>query len=229
MKMYDITGTIKNGMWNYDLPFPTFDLKPMENVPWTANRVYCEKLEGMHSQTGTYIETPAHFYGNENSYLIHDVPLEKLINTRCILLMLDENDYSINGKRIAITAQMLENCEGSRLVEESCAILVGTGWGKHWMDNNYLKQSPFFITDAIEWLISKRPIILGTDFPRWDNIDDPQGFFPLFYEANILMLAPCINLENVNELKFKLTVLPLKIEGTSCVPCRAILTTEGCD
>ncbi len=229
MQVYDITGTIQYGMWSFDMPFPRFSLKPIGNVPWSVNEVYCERFEGMHSQTGTYIETPAHFYGNEHSYLINDVPLEKLVNLRCYLLLLDENDYSICGNKMAITSKMLKECKGSHLIEEKSAILVGTGWGKHWMEKGYLKLSPFFTTDAIKWLISKNPILIGTDFPRWENIDNPQGFFPLFYEANILMLAPCVNLECVQGQIFNLTVLPLKISGTSCVPCRAILIDNGCD
>lgn len=229
MKIVDITGTIQNGMWNYGMPFPEFCLKPIGNVPWAGSKVYCEKFEGMHSQTGTYLETPAHFYGNENSYLINEVPLDRLVHLKCFLLMLDEKDYSILCNERAITAKTLEKCMGDRLMEEGAAILVGTGWGKHWMKENYLKMSPFFTADAMEWLVLKKPVLLGTDFPRWENPDHPEGFFSLFYKANILMLAPCINLENVENETLRLTVLPLKIAGTSCVPCRAILLENGCD
>ena len=229
MRIVDITGTIQDGMWNYDLPYPEFHLKPMGNVPWADNEVYCEKFEGMNSQTGTYIETPAHYFGNENSYLMNDVPLEKLINMNCCLLSLDENDYSILCSKRAITAETLERCLGDRVIEEGSAILVGTGWGKKWMKEDYLKMSPFFTTDAMEWLINKKPSLIGTDFASWENIRQPAGFFPMFYKANILMLAPCINLESIAADNLRLTVLPLKIAGTCCVPCRAILCENGCE
>ena len=61
MKVYDLTGPIQDGMWGYEPPFPAFHLKPLPQPEWVATRVYCEIFEGIHSQTGTYLETPAHF------------------------------------------------------------------------------------------------------------------------------------------------------------------------
>ena len=75
MKVYDITGQIRDGMWNYEPPFPTFHLTPLPQPEWVNSRVYCEIFDGIHSQTGTYLETPAHFYGNDNYYLMSDVPV----------------------------------------------------------------------------------------------------------------------------------------------------------
>ena len=88
-----------------------------------------------------------------------------------------------------------------------------------------LDKSPY-IKEAMEYLISLKPYLLGSDFPRWDNIRKSEGFFQAFYDANILMLAPCVNLHKISSVRCKLTVLPLKIEGTSCTPCRAVIVEE---
>ena len=64
MNVTDITGPVKEGMWKYDPPFPTFHMRPLGEVPWAGGGVSCEVFEGLHSQSGTYLETPAHFYGN---------------------------------------------------------------------------------------------------------------------------------------------------------------------
>ena len=69
-KIIDVSGPIYDGMWNYEPPFPNFVLKPLPEVPWVKGRVYCEIFEGLHSQTGTYLETPAHYFGNDKSYLL---------------------------------------------------------------------------------------------------------------------------------------------------------------
>jgi kynurenine formamidase len=121
----------------------------------------------------------------------------------------------------------LENCPGSSLLEENDAIIVGTGWGVNWMESNYLSCSPYFTYDAMMWLIEKKPFLLGSDFARWENLDNMQGFFPAFYKSNILMLAPCINIEKIKASKVKLTALPLKILGTSCVPCRSYVEDQA--
>ena len=225
MKVYDLTGPIQNGMWNYEAPFPAFHLKPLPQPDWVASRVYCEIFEGIHSQTGTYLETPAHFYGNDQCYLMADVSVEKLVSIPCVVLNLQGLDTP-GETRPAITAEMLAACPGAEDIQPGDAILIGTGWGKHWMEPCYLEASPYFTYDAMAWLVEKKPFLLGTDFARWENFEQPQNLFPLFYAGNILMLAPLVGVEKVPVSRVKLTALPLNIPGTSCIPCRAVVTEE---
>lgn len=225
MKITDISGKIQNGMWNYPSPFPEFNLKPLEKVPWVNCEVYCEIFVGLHSQTGTYLETPAHFFGNDKSYLISDIPVDKLIDIPCVVISIDVMDNF--AESTPITKEMLVNSSKDIDISEGFAILISTGWGKHWMDKCFLQQSPYFTYEAMLWLISQKPFLLGTDFPRWENIKKPEEFFEAFYCADILMLAPCINLKKVEKNNVRLTVLPLNITGTSCVPCRAVLIEVG--
>ena len=88
MKKYiDITGVINNGMWNYDEPFPKIDIKPLPPISWLGGKtVGCEIFEGFHSQTGTYLETPAHSYGNGNSYSLIEVTPERMMDIPCVVL-----------------------------------------------------------------------------------------------------------------------------------------------
>ena len=225
MKVYDLTGPIRDGMWNYEPPFPTFHLKPLPQPEWVSSRVYCEIFTGIHSQTGTYLETPAHFYGNDNCYLMADVPVEKLVSIPCTVLNLPGLDTP-GKERPAITAEMLAACPGAEDIRPGDAILVGTGWGKYWMESCYLDASPYFTYGAMEWLVEKKPFLLGTDFSRWESFEHPQNLFPLFYAADILMLAPLVNLEKISATRVKLTALPMNIPGTSCIPCRAVATEE---
>ncbi|HHW49288.1 MAG TPA: cyclase family protein [Clostridiaceae bacterium] len=222
----DITGIIQEGMWNYEPPFPEIKIKPLPQVPWVDKSVFCEIFEGMHSQTGTYLETPAHYFGNDKSYLLIDVPVEKLYNIDCVVLHLEPGKMENNIEKRPITVEDLENSKNAGFIKEGDAVLVCTGWDMYWMDDIYLKHSPYFTYDAMMWLIEKKPFILGSDFARWDNLQKSEEFFQKFYEANILMLAPCVNLNRVTKPRVKLTALPLKICGTSCAPCRAVIIEE---
>ena len=76
------------------------------------------------------------------------------------------------------------------------------------------------------WLISKEIYLLGSDFPRRENLEKPEGFFDAFYCADILMLGPLVKLETIKTNQVKLTILPLNIPNTSCVPCRAVIIEE---
>lgn len=225
-KVIDITGIMQEGMWNYEPPFPEFKIKPLPKVPWVKGDVYCEIFEGIHSQTGTYLETPAHFFGNDKSYLLIDVPVEKLVNIDCVVLNVELKSQPNAAGRVPVTVEDLEACPNSSYIKEGDALFVGCDWGRYWMDKRYLANSPYFTYDAMMWIIGKKPAIFGSDIPRWENLEKYEGFFPKFYEADILMLAPCVNLEKVTKPRVKLTVLPLKIPRTSATPCRAIIIEE---
>lgn len=227
MRVTDITGSIRKGMWNYEEPYPRFDMRSLGEVPWAGHEVCCEVFYGLHSQTGTYLETPAHYYGYDKCYLVDDIPLEKLMDIPCVIINIDEGYFSGNTKRMPVTDRILIDSLGGVDIEKKCAILIGTGWGKHWMDRRFLDMSPYFTKDAMNWLISKDPFLLGTDFPRWENIEKPEGFFDAFYAADILMLAPCVNIEKIRNSRARLTVMPVKIPGTCAVPCRAAVVEEG--
>lgn len=223
-RVYDVTGTVQNVMWNYDPPYPHVNIKPLPEVPWAGVKVYAEIFEGMHSQTGTYLETPAHVFGGDHplNYPLIDVPVEKLVDVPCVLLNLPL--VKKGGLRHAITAESLTACEGASDIQEGDALIIGTGWGQYWMDPDYVTHGPYFTKAAMDWLLAKKPVIIGGDSPRWENMEEPQGFFPDFYGANVLMLAPLVNLENVPFTRCRLTVLPLKVNSTCCAPARAVLT-----
>lgn len=215
-RIIDITGELYSGMWSYGPPFPALNIKPLAEVEWVKYDIYAEVFEGLNSQSGTYLETPAHLLG-EASYPLIDVPVDKLVDIPCVVL----NVGAQRGE--PITRQMLESCKNADKIKEGCAVLVSANYGEKWKDDDYLASCPFFTREAMDWLISKKPFLLGSDFPRWDNLEKPQGFWQDFYNADILMLAPVVNIEEVDTAL--LTVLPIKAAVTSCAPCRAILKT----
>ena len=216
----DLTGELYTGMWNYGDPFPALTVKPLPKVDWVKTDVYCEIFDGLHSQSGTYLETPAHLLGDK-SYPLISVGVEKLVDINTVILKLD--GFDLSAPNSPITKDALTSLDAFSEIKEGDAVLVSCDWGKYWYEKDYLTNSPYFTKEAIKSLIDKKPFLLGSDFPRWENIKKPEGFFPDFYAADILMAAPLINLEKCPETNGKLTVLPIKAEKTSCAPCRAIL------
>ncbi len=214
----DLTGTLYSGMWNYEPPFPALGIRPLPPVPWVDGYVGCEIFDGLHSQTGTYLETPAHVLGDA-SYPLIDVSLDRICDVPAVVLHLP-----FLGENMAVTPALLKECDAFHRIQPGDAVLVSCDYGRKWFDADYLSASPYFTRAAMLQLIAKRPSILSSDFPRWDNLANPQSFFGDFYAADILMLAPVINLESCPAMGGRLTALPLKAEKTSCAPCRAILT-----
>ena len=220
-KIIDITGEIHTGMWSYGFPYPEITVRPLPKVDWVAYNTYAEVIDGFNSQCGTYLETPAHYLGDK-SYPLIDVPVEKLLDIPTVILDLGD----LSAQRTAITPVMLENNPAAACITTGCCILLCAHWGSKWDDADFLSMSPYITLEAMEWLVAKKPFLLGSDFPTWDNVQNPQGFWDLFYTSDILMLGPCIHLEQSEKPTALLTVLPLKVEKTCCVPCRAILKVE---
>ena len=105
MKIYDITGRIAKGIWSYGPPFPDFEMRPLPQPEWVENRVWCDIFDGMNSQTGTYLETPAHVLGPEASYNLEDVDVARLVDIPAVLLELDPGMH-VPGKRAKVTAEV---------------------------------------------------------------------------------------------------------------------------
>ena len=226
-RIIDVTGIINKGMWNYDEPFPSIEIKPLPPIDWLGGKIVgAEIFEGLHSQTGTYLETPAHQYGNGNSYALIEVPVEKLVNVPCVVLQLGLWDMDPSIGRRGITENDLRKCPNAALIEEGDAILVSTGWGRYWFHPENLKYAPYFTKGAMDWMISKKPFIIGGDTARWDCLENPQGFFEDFYAANILMAGPFVDLEKCTAGRSRLTILPIKVPITSCAPSRAIIVED---
>ena len=134
MKIIDITGTMYTNMWTYGPPFPNFEIKEAETPEWLENKVYGEVFNGMFSQTGTYLETPAHFLGYEKSYPLIDVDVAALVDIDAYVIKLDLDDLPVSGGRPSITKEALvSNFDQNIYQKEKCrSIIVSTGWGKNW-------------------------------------------------------------------------------------------------
>ncbi len=227
MKVIDISGPIYEGMWNYPKPLARLlkDFK-LSSVRFEHGgaKYSVDVFKNMKAQTGTYIESPGRYLG-ENPYTVDEIPIEKLLLMDTSVLFIPYEELGIqNGKRF-VSFRDLENAEKEPIPEGS-AILVGTGYGRCWDRTDFFTRSWFFKLDAMEYLIEKKPFLLGTDSAEWENPHNPEGIFPVFFPANILILASCINLERIERFNVKLTVLPLKVTGSYICPVRAIVTVH---
>ncbi len=226
MRVIDATGVIRNGMWSFGSLFPQPRIEKASGFCEGFGEYFYTEIKGMHAQVGTYLETPAHFYGFDKSYLVDDIPLDRLVDVGCVVLKVDK-DLSDPGVKHKITLNDLLACEHAGQIRTGDCIAVCCGWDRHWMDDGvFFPNSPYFSYDAMKWIVDRKPSILATDTPSWENLKDPQGFFPMFYEADILMLAPLINLGEVTKPRVRLTALPLRVEGVAASPCRTVIMED---
>lgn len=226
MKVIDITGTIYNGMWYFGDPWPRFNFKTryheLEAIGLTA---MIEDFEGMGGHTGLHIETSATGIGYEKSYPLIDVPIEKLVYADAYVYQLRHDDLPVKDGKSYISLEALKEAEKEE-VPEGSIILIGTGYGKNWDKEDYLAKSWFIRREAMYYIIDKKPLLLGVDATDFENWTNPERFFERFFNSNILLMAPCINLEKIQKFKVKFIALPLKIKGAAICPTRAVVIEE---
>ncbi len=226
MKVIDITGPMYNGMWYFGEPWPRFNFKTryhrLEAVGITA---MIEDFEGMGGHTGLHIETSATGIGYDRSYPLSDVPVEKLVMVDAYVLQIPHDKLPIKDGKPFISLEDIKKAEKEQ-IPEGAVVLIGTGYGKNWDKEDYLSKSWFIKRDAMFYIIDKKPLLLGVDATDFENWVNPERFFERFFNSDILLMAPCINLEKVSKFKVKFIALPLKIKGAAICPTRAVIIED---
>lgn len=212
MKRIDIGGAIRPRLWEQVTPFPLVEvteyLLPVRN----GVQVYAQGVR-MPMLVSTYLETAAHLYRGRET--ISDLPLDRLFTSAVVLRV-------PLGPGAPITAAALQAAlaASGATLERGDSLIVATGWDTYWDAPNFASDSPYFTTEAIEWVLAHNPGLLGSDAARWDN--GTQGFFPAFFQTETLLLAPLVNLGAITQSRVQLITLPLKLAGVCAAQCRVI-------
>ena len=220
MKIIDISGPIYNGMWMY--PGLTNINITRQQKMFHDDPYVTDTFEGMNEHTGTYIETPGMWVRHKDVSL-GTIPLERLFMVDAYVLQIQEQTLGTMDGRPYISLADIKKAQKEE-IPEGASILVGTGHGRNW-DNKetFLAKSWYFKADAFDYFVEKKLNLVGGDSPSWENYTHSEGNFGSFYDAGIILLAPCVNLEKITKYKVKLAVLPLNIPEAKVVPVRAVV------
>ncbi|MBI5133192.1 MAG: cyclase family protein [Thaumarchaeota archaeon] len=209
MKVIDLTQTIRYNMHTFE-SYP----KPL-TIPWAKMDIhgYESELIFMSSHTGTHMDAPYHFFPKGKK--INEIAVETFVaNALLFKLRKRAKEY--------ITKDDIVNFEKAR-IHKNDAIIFSTGWEEHANKNDYLTGNPGLSKDAAEYLVDKKVSIVGIDSA---NIDHPSAddftAHNILLPKGVLIVENLCNLNAINKRRFKLVVLPLKIEGATGSPVRAI-------
>lgn len=224
MKMTDITGPVKEGMWDFGFPGGQFKLKAL-NYDFMGDEYLHEGFEGLVGSTGTFMETGATALGYDKVISVDKIPLERLVNINAYVLQAPLEGLKEKDDRKHVSLEDIKTAEKDT-IRPGSAILISTGWGKNWFEKDYLAKSPFFKKDALDYLLDKEPVLISSDFPSWENTLDLEGFLPRLYNSGVFVLVSVVNLEKIQSYNVKLTALPIKVIGVCMCPARAVIIEE---
>src|SRR6185295_10297761 len=143
--------------------------------------------------TGTYVDAPFHFHADRAD--VAQLPLERLVNVPIVMIQVrDRSEVSADdlGERDRLWGR---------------AVLVHTGWSRHWGTDRYLDfDCPHLRADAVDAL----------------NIDDPSDpdrpAHNRLLGANIPIIEHLTNLQAVPDAGARLTAVPPPARGMASFP-----------
>ena len=168
----------------------------------------------MVGNTGTYVDAPLHRY--EDGTDLAGVALESLADLEGLVVRAE-------GLPV-ITRELL-----LPLDVRGRAVLVHTGWSRHWGTEEYLSGHPHLTEEAAEFLVEEGAALLGIDS---QNVDGTRGgerpVHSRLLAAGIPIVEHMTGLDLLPPHGFRLHAAPPRIAGVGTFPVRAyaIVTEE---
>jgi kynurenine formamidase len=217
-KLIDLSHVIEHGMVTYrGLPGPVItDYLSREDsrkhyAPGTEFHI--GRIE-MVANTGTYLDTPFHRYAGGKD--LAQIELSSLANLEGVLFTAE------SGKRA-----MGRELFGDVFIEGK-AVLVRTGWDRHWGSKRYYQGHPFLTKDAAEHLASEKAALVGIDSYNIDDTADlGRPAHSILLGAGIPIVEHMCNLGELPEKGFRFFAVPARVKDFGTFPVRAFAVMGG--
>jgi arylformamidase len=164
----------------------------------------------MVANTGTYLDAPFHRYEDGDDLAALD--LARLASLPGLVVRSDD---------MAVDSAAFESFDVA-----GKAVLVHTGWDRHWRTEAYFENHPFLTEAAARLLLERGAMLVGIDS---HNIDDTRArsrpVHTLLLGAGILICEHMTNLRALPDSGFTFTAAPPKVAGMGTFPVRAFAQT----
>jgi kynurenine formamidase len=212
-RIVDLSHVIEHGMTTYPgLPGPhicDFWTREGSAVNYDDGSSFQIGRIDMVANTGTYLDSPFHRYAEGKD--LSELPLESLADLPAIVVRQPWEP------QLAVDVPSFEglNVRGK-------AVLVHTGWDRHWRTDRYGVDHPFLTAAAAEWLVTNGAALVGIDS---NNIDDTrERARPVHTNLLGAEVPICEHMTGLGQLPdegFRFSAVPPKIRGMGSFPVRA--------
>ena len=165
------------------------------------------KIE-MAANTGTYVDSPFHRY--EDGRDLSELLLSSLANLDGLVIRVPQTERVIDVTHFA----------GYDL--KGKAVLIHTGWSRHWTTEHYFSGHPFVTAAAAEYLRDQAVALVGIDSLNIDDTaDGARPAHSILLGADIPIAEHMTNLSALPDTGFKFYAVPVKVKGFGTFPVRA--------
>lgn len=218
-RLVDLSHTIESGMITYrGLPAPLIcdhiSRERSRDFYSPGTEFQIDRIE-MVGNTGTYIDTPFHRYADGAD--LADLQLSEIVDLPGVVVRVTGLDRRAIEWTHFASADVLGR-----------AVLVNTGWDRHWRTDQYFEEHPFLTEDAAIYLRDHGAALVGIDSL---NIDDISGgvrpVHSVLLGARVPIVEHLTRLEDLPVDGFRFAAPPPKIRATGTFPVRAHAVVEG--
>ena len=217
-RLIELSHRMVPGKEHFKLETNTFDVTDL--LPEVKHRPeiwYVLSDITMSSHMGTHVEFPYHHWREGADAADH--PLENLIGPGLVL------DFSSKENAEAMTLEEVK-AHSSR-IKQGDMIFIRSDMDKHWHTERWAEQ-PYLTEEAMDWLISLKPKVIGTDASGFEvpGTDYQPNHLKMF-QNKIAMVESATNLAAIGDERVMIVILPLPIEGIDSCPVRIVAFRKG--
>jgi arylformamidase len=162
----------------------------------------------MVANTGTYLDSPFHRFATGKD--LAGIPLERLADLEGIVVRVGSDERVIESARLAD-----HDVRGK-------AVLVHTGWDRHWETPAYGVDAPFLTAGATFWLVKQGAALVGIDSVNIDDIGDKlRPAHTGLLRAGIPIVEHLCGLDRLPVSGFRFHAAPPRVEQFGTFPVRA--------
>jgi kynurenine formamidase len=210
-ELIDVCHSIEDGMITYaGLPAPVItdhlsrEASREKYAPGTEFHI--GKIE-LVANTGTYLDTPFHRY--ERGRDLAGLDLYSVANLDGIVVRCEQRE---------INADVLSSFE-----LKDKAVLLHTGWDKHWRTDEYFSGNhPFVTADGADYLAKSGAALVGIDSYNIDATSDgARPAHSILLGHDIPIVEHLCGLTDLPDTGFNFFAVPIKIKRFGTFPVRA--------
>ena len=212
-RIVDLSHVIEDGMTTYPgLPGPhicDFWTREASAANYDDGSSFQIGRIDMVANTGTYLDAPFHRYAEGAD--LADLPIKALADLPGLVLRRPFEDG---------LATDAEHFDGRDVRDK--AVLIHTGWDRHWRTDRYGIDHPFLTAAAADWLIAHGAVLVGIDS---NNIDDTRvrarPVHTRLLGADIPICEHMTGFGALPDEGFRFSAVPPKVRGMGTFPVRA--------
>ncbi|MEA2676936.1 MAG: arylformamidase [Chloroflexota bacterium] len=215
-RLIDLSHEISDGLVTYPgLPAPQIDeylTREASQARYAPGTEFSIGRITMIANTGTYLDTPFHRFAD--GFDLTGLKLEQLVDLEGLLVRV----VGEAGRRIG-TARL------DGLDVKGKAVLIHTGWDRHWATPAYGVDHPFLTAEAATWLAERGAALVGIDSLNIDDgADGERPAHTTLLRAGIPIVEHLTGLEALPTSGFRFTAVPARVRGMGTWPVRAFAT-----